>query len=586
MNNPVTSALMLARLYGKRYADGGDVEQEDPEAQAYAPPPEPPAGEDVPGVGYVPSQVLAPIKRAGQAYLELAKTPREFLKSEAPQMPERGDLTEEDEYLRRLDLAQASKKETDFGAETAMAMFGTSAPFATPGMLGVAGTRLATRRPTNLMSLNRTHSFDQVLDTIQGSHLSDALSNRSVTLRQAGNINRLLEANPERLAEYLSRDPNPNVLSWMSRELLDRVRPIMERNVNPRQQLATFTDLAKMEPGAAANRLVAELGGNAERINRTLTDMAEAGGAGEANYIYKELPNSIRNEIEGYQALAGKHPESENPAPPENTGGNYARTISQQVQTRVPYPWAIEQRQWFPAGGLSQSTQDFLHQNVLQHYNGDFKKFADSFFGNMYNPRYVGMSGYGNTFSAYGNFVLPTGGGGYISRRINLGDGQTPGFAYHALFELPFNTQASGIGKTFLANQVDLYRKMGLSYVKTTANINIGSYSWGRYGFLPFDDFSWHSLAGKIGQNITRHLDVGTIPANVAEEFRNIISRRDLNSLWDFVDSPTKLPIDMQRGRKTKWAQELIMGIGWNAKLNLLDPATMRRFDAYVGQPR
>lgn len=98
---------------------------------------------DVTGVGPVPTFIPEAAKAIGTAAAEYVETPGELMKGPEQVRPRvKGQWDEIDEFRQRLAHAEWSKKATDFAAETGLNLFGTSAPFAKPGMLGVAGGKL------------------------------------------------------------------------------------------------------------------------------------------------------------------------------------------------------------------------------------------------------------------------------------------------------------------------------------------------------------------------------------------------------------------------------------------------------------
>jgi hypothetical protein len=470
----------------------------------------------------------------------------------AQQIPETGELTEEGEYLRQHAISQAKEEEAGWGAGTALSMVGTGTSFAEPGGVGIAGGR-PPRPPTNLMSLNRTHSLDDILGIIRNHTLEDALMNQTVTLRQAENINRLLERDPEGLAHYLGRNPNPNVTSWMSTSLTGRVADIV-RDVYPPVDRPRMTGAGQAPP-------------QPEMFHEAFPQFSDKPDKPITEDFDKPMPPDVAAEA------AGLRPSSPSVSEPPLT-------------QPASYPWVTQQRQWLPRGGLTQSAQDFLHTNILPHYGGDFKKFADSFLANHYDPSNFTMIGTPQYLNVSGSLRTP---GGYtsIDRTINWSDRPEYRYAGHGLLSFPLSDQGSGIAKSLLANQVDLYRKMDLSFVKTSADIDVGRYSWGKYGFLPVNDSEWASLKSTLGRLVTNYVQIGRMPQDTAAMFREILARPDRHALWRFADSPFELPAAMQIGKMKRWAQELLINsTTWSAKLDLRDPESMRRFDAYVGKSK
>jgi hypothetical protein len=58
-----------------------------------------------------------------------------------------------------------------------------------------------------------------------------------------------------------------------------------------------------------------------------------------------------------------------------------------------------------------------------------------------------------------------------------------------------------GIGKQVLAANVAMYQKLGLDEVEVHANIDVGGYAWGKYGYVPTET-SWGYLSSSIRDKI------------------------------------------------------------------------------------
>jgi GNAT superfamily N-acetyltransferase len=70
-------------------------------------------------------------------------------------------------------------------------------------------------------------------------------------------------------------------------------------------------------------------------------------------------------------------------------------------------------------------------------------------------------------------------------------------------FKLDDEETGGGIGKTLLAANVAMYKKLGLEGVTVHANIDVGGYAWARYGYVPTKS-SWRELSGDIEERISK----------------------------------------------------------------------------------
>lgn len=178
------------------------------------------------------------------------------------------------------------------------------------------------------------------------------------------------------------------------------------------------------------------------------------------------------------------------------------------------------------------STDDKLHVISALAYD-----FQQAFPGAVVNATAIG----GNSITVTAS--VP---GASLMRGINF-DTLT---AHHLVFELPASKRAHGIGKQVLAGEVELYKKLGLQTVELTANLSVGGYAWAKYGFLP-DKTTWDVMRGNM-------------PLDLDPAFK----RPDPKLIWKLADSPN--------------GKDFLIGRSWQGTLDLNDPESMARFNAYV----
>lgn len=230
-------------------------------------------------------------------------------------------------------------------------------------------------------------------------------------------------------------------------------------------------------------------------------------------------------------------------------------------------------------------------EKILQHYNGNAKDFLDHFYGGYFDyskgsifkteayEAYNGMKIRSQLRDPETGKIIPE---SLMNRIIN----PEKGFAYHDYFSLPAEFQGRGIAADILKNQFDLYQKMGLKYVATTANIDVGGYSWARYGFAPTQTDDWKYVAHVALNRITNELSRGRMTHEVARDLRQILSSNDKKTaMWALVDYPALSPHRRSDNpdKFMKWGQRMLENQTYSAKFDLKDPEALRRFDAYIG---
>src|SRR5580704_1927260 len=172
----------------------------------------------------------------------------------------------------------------------------------------------------------------------------------------------------------------------------------------------------------------------------------------------------------------------------QNPGASIADVagIPQPPPARAAQPDAASGRQISsgPLGEMPQMVRDAIMSRVGPHM--DEKEFTDKYFGGMYHPdNFTGgqgeISSDGNSLHFQGRLRDPNTGQniGSVDRTIY------PDYAYHGYLSVQPNARGTGAVPAMLSNQIDLYKKMGLSSVQLGANIDVGSYAWAKYGFVP-----------------------------------------------------------------------------------------------------
>lgn len=215
-----------------------------------------------------------------------------------------------------------------------------------------------------------------------------------------------------------------------------------------------------------------------------------------------------------------------------------------------------------PATGAARRLFD---QHIAPHMGED--EFAQKYFAGMSNKdleagAFQGSLDFsGPLIDAQGRTI------GAIDRTI---DPET-GTAFHNYLKLNSSLQGAGMAKELLSNQIDLYNKMGLKKVALTANIDVGSYAWPKYGFVPSES-EWSDLAPRIAQ---RARDLAPDPATAAQVQR-LTNSSDPKSVWSIAD------ITKPDKNGDPLGKSLLLNHSYHAELDLNDPESMERFNAYV----
>lgn len=130
---------------------------------------------------------------------------------------------------------------------------------------------------------------------------------------------------------------------------------------------------------------------------------------------------------------------------------------------------------------------------------------------------------------------------------------------HHDLFQLPKSAQGKGTSKRVLGMFYEEYKRMGVTEITVDANIDVGGYTWARYGF-------------------------------------NAVSKREAMSAaygqeaWDFIEDyynknglSEDKPFPMYLLTEQPWGKRALLGSFWEGTLNLNDPTQVARFEKYLG---
>lgn len=159
---------------------------------------------------------------------------------------------------------------------------------------------------------------------------------------------------------------------------------------------------------------------------------------------------------------------------------------------------------------------------------------------------------------------------------------------HHDYFSTPVT--GTGASKNVLRCSMGVYKTLGVDLLDVNANIDIGSYTWANFGFVPIN---WNRTKQEILERMEQLKNVRyshTTDAGGRVSFRplspkdhqkvlNLLSSSDPKTLWAFVDMEVG-------GRKV--GKEIMVGHGhrWNGAMDLTSPDAMARFDHYVATTR
>lgn len=174
--------------------------------------------------------------------------------------------------------------------------------------------------------------------------------------------------------------------------------------------------------------------------------------------------------------------------------------------------------------------------------------------GTFITTRHLGITKYGEV---------------YIERNFRTLKGKTE--VYHAYFKIPPQLQGAGMSKQVLSKYYEQYKAAGISTVKVTANIDVGGYTWAKYGFSS-------TKPGELLGIFNSRAFVLT------EEQREVVK----NLISAHVKQTPNAPFPMRRiadlGQLdgSMYGKKFLLGTWWSGELNLADDATRSIFEDYL----
>lgn len=137
------------------------------------------------------------------------------------------------------------------------------------------------------------------------------------------------------------------------------------------------------------------------------------------------------------------------------------------------------------------------------------------------------------------------------------------GSVEHDLFVLDTSLQGTGISKKTFQSLYKQYNAAGITKIDVHANINVGGYTWAKYGFEPVGDAE--SLYRECRQNVA------------AYHGENSAEYKDLMTILN-SDDPTKL----NKIANTKYGKKALLGSDWYGTINLKNNTQRKIFEDYL----
>lgn len=150
----------------------------------------------------------------------------------------------------------------------------------------------------------------------------------------------------------------------------------------------------------------------------------------------------------------------------------------------------------------------------------------------------------------------------YLSRMFRMEDDKK--VVYHDVFNLPSELQGKGLSKSVFRELFKSYESMGIDRVEVLANMDVGGYCWGRYGFS--------AKTSEIKDLVQRRFSEGVISQNDFEDVSEILKMSGPN-------------IRMNEIANLKCGKALLLSnkVKWRGFIDLHDKYQMEHLHYYIG---
>lgn len=183
--------------------------------------------------------------------------------------------------------------------------------------------------------------------------------------------------------------------------------------------------------------------------------------------------------------------------------------------------------------------------------------------------------------NSYGGFTLKVDNSKFTMRREFSVDSQTgEKGVYHAYFSMRGEAQGEGLGKQLFKALYRQYKNVQMKNITVSANISVGGYAWGRYGFTSTKEQA-RSVVNSFHQSVGRTRSGYTVTqedSNRAQEVYNSFYR-------DNPDSNARFPMNLlcSIGPNNKAGKAILLGTSWRGKLDLSNTQQRVHFENYIG---
>jgi len=242
------------------------------------------------------------------------------------------------------------------------------------------------------------------------------------------------------------------------------------------------------------------------------------------------------------------------------------RPVPVPIPVPVPPPAPIDQAARFRAAGWNVSGGDAVFNNL-------YAQVADGFDFDQFNQTMNALVAADNiTFrsrilsAGYGTISMELTGANAkgeifdLSRNFMLHKGQRT--VKHEYFKIPKDLQGKGISKKVFQALYEQYQNAKVERIEVFANIDIGGYTWARYGF---------SFKNEVDRRMIVNRAQRAFSGKTLDAF---------NAFWATVKDVPVFPL--QAFTQTPWGKKVLLGSNWDGYIDLTDANQRTLFENYL----
>lgn len=138
---------------------------------------------------------------------------------------------------------------------------------------------------------------------------------------------------------------------------------------------------------------------------------------------------------------------------------------------------------------------------------------------------------------------------------------------HHSIFKLDPALQGKGISKQVFAKLYTEYQRMGVDELTVDANLDVGGYTWAKYGFA-VDRATAKDFAKMFASRFAYHPDA---------------LEKKIKEFYKTHDKTEHIPMQLLADAAGSRAKDFLLGTGWEGTLDLHNPEQVAIWEEYLG---